>query len=182
MYSWMSAAASGPRGVSRSPTAATAAAWVGIPTFDSSYIYRQLHSNSSIFGPRNGPTFNSGTSIRLLSLGPTDGTSRDHRDRWWDLLEAPPRRGLAGLVICCCRQGPRVPPPPVPQVKPCWEDVRVFTLVRGVRPRYTCSISVFPFCSCQNTRASSHSVTIIEIHGHMLICPFAKGAMTFMIY
>ena len=79
----MSAAAAGGPGTSRSPNAAAAAAWVGIPTFESSYFYRQFHSNSSIFGPRNGPTFNSGTSVRLLSLGPTDGTSRGPRDRWW---------------------------------------------------------------------------------------------------
>ena len=56
---------------------------------------------------------------------------------------------------------------------------RVFTLVRGVRPRYTCSIT---HMSCQNTRAASHSVTIIEIRGHILIFPFAKGAIGFMIY
>ena len=30
--------------------------------------------------------------------------------------------------------------------------------------------------------ARPHNVRMIEIRGHILICPFAKGAMGFMIY
>ena len=171
----MSAAAAGGPGTSRSPNPAAAAAWVGIPTFESSYFYRQFHSNSSIFGPRNGPTFNSGTSVRLLSLGPTDGTSRDNRDRWWG-------PGQAGLPICCCCWGsgePRQMPWrwPAGSMFTCF-----FTLVQGVRPRYSRSRVPSPIWDVKMHGPAPHNVRMIEIRGHILICPFAKGAMGFMIY
>ena len=159
--------------------AAAAAAWVGIPTFESSYFYRQFHSNSSIFGPRNGPTFNSGTSVRLLSLGPTDGTSRGPRDRWWGPGSVGVRRSFQAVAAAGGGGDPGSSagvgqPGACSRASSCqceaWDLVTYVHVFHHPHEMSKCM-------------APPHNVRINEIRGHILICSFAiGGAMGFMIY